>query len=102
MRSIHLMVNALSSKLPPYHLGGWVGRLQGPAQDVKAAFRIGRDPGFKCYRSRRNGQRTTFDSFVVGFVEAHPEDHFLLIVDENLEVNMDGMNQNCVSGSVLV
>ena len=45
---------------------------------------------------------TSFDSFVVGFVEAHPEDHFLLIVDENLEVDMDGMNQNCVSGSVLV
>jgi hypothetical protein len=46
----------------------------------------------------------TFDDFVIGKVDNYPNDHFLLVVDENLDIDMDDLhvNQTTISGSMLI
>lgn len=45
-----------------------------------------------------------FDDYMFDFVCCHPNDQFLLIVDENLDIDMEDINMqhSCVSGSLVV
>jgi signal transduction histidine kinase len=46
----------------------------------------------------------TFDDLVIGKVDNHPNDYFLLVVDENLDIDIDDLhvNQTTISGSMLI
>jgi len=46
----------------------------------------------------------TFDDFMFDFIGSHPNDMFLLIVDENLDVEEEdiSLKHSCISGSLLV
>lgn len=45
---------------------------------------------------------TGFDDFVIQHINAHPNDYFLLIVDENLDFVEDGTLQRTISGSACI
>ena len=47
---------------------------------------------------------TDFDNFLVRFIEEHPDDYFLVIVDENLEKPTDDicLRHETVSGSMII
>ena len=44
----------------------------------------------------------SFDDFVVDHIEQYPNDYFVLIVDENLDVNEDNVRNTTVSGSMCI
>lgn len=52
----------------------------------------------------KNDEITSFEDFVVNFMDDHPSDHVLLIVDENLDLALDDLSSqhSTISGSAMV